>query len=64
LRRKLPDLSSDDHPIALVTRKKHAGKDFLIIVNPLLTITNAVIPRRQRAIMAAEFKPSDWRLES
>lgn len=33
--------------------RNHAGKDFLIIVNRLLTIANAVLPRRQRAIIAS-----------
>jgi HPt (histidine-containing phosphotransfer) domain-containing protein len=35
-------------------KRNYAGKDFFIIVNRLVTIANAVLPRRQCAIMAAE----------
>jgi hypothetical protein len=46
-------------------KRNYAGKDFFIIVNRLVTIANAVPPRRECAMMAAQLRPviraSDWR---
>ena len=45
-------------------KRNYAGKDFFIIVNRLVTIANAVPPRRECAMMAAQLRPiiraTDW----